>query len=167
MYTLKHGTLSYEVDHAVKGADFVRGYDADGKVIVSFEGVTNFSSFLYSGTYLTPEKCAEESCNEVKHVNGSLIRSDGEQIFLPYLPSSGGNLTNHVTFDNGKGIACKDSDGKIKHVTFLSSTNILWIGYDMSNYPIKFGAPIVLTSEHYGEALPSAGIKGRIFFKKV
>lgn len=85
-----------------------------------------------------------------------------------YLPLSGGNLTNHVTFANGKGVACEDSTGATKYVMFLSTTDILWIGYDMpTGYVAKFGIPIVLGSENYGATLPTAGTAGRIFFKKV
>ena len=36
---------SYTVDHAVKGADFIHGYDADSVLIVASDGIVNFSCF--------------------------------------------------------------------------------------------------------------------------
>lgn len=85
-----------------------------------------------------------------------------------YLPLSGGNLTDNVIFNNGKGVLGKDTAGAAQYLVFLSSSNTLWLGYDMpDDYLAKFGVPIVLTSDHYGATLPTAGTKGRIFFKKV
>lgn len=80
MATLKYGTLSYVVDHAVKGVDFVRGYDAEGKCVVAFEGVTDFSGFSYSGAYMAPTACLEEGCNQVSHIGGKLVRRDGQEL---------------------------------------------------------------------------------------
>lgn len=80
MQTLKYGGLSYTVDHAVKGVDYIHGYNADGQRIVAFDGVTDFSDFEYTGTYLAPDKCLEEGCNVVKHVDGRLLRGDGKML---------------------------------------------------------------------------------------
>lgn len=71
---------SYAVDHAVKGEDFIHGYDADGILIVAFEGVTDFSGFTYDGTYMEPEHCLAEGCNDVKFVGGHLVTRDGNAI---------------------------------------------------------------------------------------
>lgn len=68
---------SYTVDHAVKGADYIHGYDEDSVMIVSFEGVTDFSGFTYDGTYMEPGHCLAESCNDLKYVNGALFKADG------------------------------------------------------------------------------------------
>lgn len=71
------GEQSYTVNHAVKGADYVHGYDAEGNLVVSFEGVTNFSGITYDGTYMAPEACVDEPCNQLYHVNGKLVKRDG------------------------------------------------------------------------------------------
>ena len=68
---------SYTVDHAVKGADFIHGYDAEGIMIVSFEGITDFSGFTYDGTYLEPADYLDEDCNDVKFHDSSLKKADG------------------------------------------------------------------------------------------
>lgn len=80
MATLTFNGTSYTVNHAVKGADYIHGYDAEGNCVVSFEGVTNFSAITYSGTYMTPENCLDESCNDVKFHDGSFKRPDGSTI---------------------------------------------------------------------------------------
>ena len=68
MATLTFNGESYTVDHAVKGEDFIHGYDANSVMIVSFEGITNFADFDYDGTYMEPEHCLAEGCNVVKYV---------------------------------------------------------------------------------------------------
>lgn len=77
MATLSYGGVSYTVDHAVKGADYIHGYDEDSVMIVSFEGVTDFSGFAYDGTYMEPGHCLSESCNDLKYVGGALVKADG------------------------------------------------------------------------------------------
>lgn len=80
MATLSFGGVSYTVDHAVKGADFIHGYDANNTPVVSFEGVTDFSGFAYDDTYMTPEDCLQESCNAVIYHNGMFKRPDGSTV---------------------------------------------------------------------------------------
>ena len=77
MAILTYYDNSYTVDHAVKGEDFIHGYDADGILIVAFEGITNFSGFTYDGTYLEPEDCLAEGSNDVKYMDGGLKKADG------------------------------------------------------------------------------------------
>ena len=71
---------SYTVDHVVKGADFIHGYDENAVLIVSFEGIRDFSGFTYDGTYLEPEHCLAEGCNDVKCVGGKLVTRDGKTV---------------------------------------------------------------------------------------
>lgn len=80
MATLTFNGASYDVDHAVKGSDYVHGYDANGTIIISFEGVSDFSVITYNGTYMDPEDCLEEACNSVKHCNGGLVKADGTKL---------------------------------------------------------------------------------------
>lgn len=68
MATLKFNEISYTVDHAVKGEDYVHGYDENGNRIVAITGIEDFSKIAYDGSYLSPEVCAEEECNNVKSV---------------------------------------------------------------------------------------------------
>lgn len=77
MATLTFNGASYTVDHAVKGADYIHGYDANGIVVAAFEGVKDFGQFTYTGTYMSPEKCLDDANNNVRHVNGVLVRCDG------------------------------------------------------------------------------------------
>lgn len=70
----------YTVDHAVKGVDYIHGYNAEELMIVSFEGVTDFSKFTYDGEYMSPEMCEAEACNEAILVNGKLRTKDGRQV---------------------------------------------------------------------------------------
>lgn len=77
MATLTFNGESFTVDHAAKGADYIHGYDANGVLIVSFDGVTDFSGFTYDGTYMAPSDCMGESCNVVRRVGGKLVNGDG------------------------------------------------------------------------------------------
>ena len=87
---------SYTVDHVVKGADFIHGYDAEGIMIVSFEGITDFSGFTYDGTYMEPEHCLAEGCNDVKYVDGTLKKKDG----TPLSPNDYGAAESGHTHDD-------------------------------------------------------------------
>ncbi len=80
MATLAYNGESYAVDHAVKGADYIHGYDADGVLVVAFDGVTDFSYFTYSGTYMDPSECLTEHCNTVSYCGGAFKRLDGTKV---------------------------------------------------------------------------------------
>lgn len=71
---------SFEVDHAVKGEDYVHGYDAAGHCIISIDGVKDFSLITYDGVYMNPRECLSEPCNSVKYCGGTLKTADGEVI---------------------------------------------------------------------------------------
>ena len=71
---------SFEVDHAVKGEDYVHGYDAAGHCIISIDGVKDFSLITYDGVYMNPRECLSEPCNSVKYCGGSLKTADGEMV---------------------------------------------------------------------------------------
>lgn len=78
MANLIFNSETFVVNHAVKGPDYVHGYDDNGKLIIAIEGVTNFAGITYDGEYMEPEQCLEESCNVVKFVNGRLVNNKGE-----------------------------------------------------------------------------------------
>lgn len=80
MPTLTFNGESFTVNHAVKGADFIHGYDDDSILIVSFEGISDFSAFTYDGTYMEPEHCLAEGCNVVKYVGGKWQTSEGKPL---------------------------------------------------------------------------------------
>ena len=80
MATITFNGENFEVDHAVKGGDFVHGYDADGNCIIAIDGVSDFSDITYDGVYMDPRDCLAEPCNSVKYCGGSLKTADGEVI---------------------------------------------------------------------------------------
>ena len=71
---------SYTVDHAVKGADYVHGYDAGGVCVVAFENVEDLSAITYDGAFLTPENCAAEKCNKTVLCGGKLQTLGGDLV---------------------------------------------------------------------------------------
>lgn len=77
MATLTFNGTSYTVDHAVKGTDYVHGYDAAGVMVVCIGGVVNFNAITYDGSYMTPESCTEDPCNDVICSDGVLKTKDG------------------------------------------------------------------------------------------
>lgn len=85
MSTLTYNNEVFSVDHAVKGADYIHGYDANGVLIVSFDGVTDFSCFEYDGTYMGPGECLTEHCNTVRYCGGALKTLDGRWVTPPML----------------------------------------------------------------------------------
>lgn len=102
METLTYNGESFTVDHAAQGADYIHGYDAAGVLIVAFGGVTDFSGFTYSGTYMSPSDCLGEACNDVKYCGGGLKTRGGDQLMpgdFGALPSSGGALYGDLRFD--------------------------------------------------------------------
>ena len=86
MATITFCGETFTVDHAVKGADYVHGYDAGGNLIVGLDGVTDFSKITYSGSYLSPGDCLAEACNNVKHCGGVLKKTDGTVITPEMVP---------------------------------------------------------------------------------
>lgn len=76
MATLRFNETDYVVSHAVKGTDYIHGYNADNVCTVAIEGITDFSVIEYDGEYMAPEACLPEKCNEVLYVNGTLMRRD-------------------------------------------------------------------------------------------
>lgn len=82
MAVLKFNSKSYTVDHAVKGDDYVHGYNANGICIVSIDGVKDFSTISYSGTYLSPDECLAESRNDLKYCGNELLTNDGRPVQL-------------------------------------------------------------------------------------
>ena len=71
---------TYTVDYAVKGADFIHGYDSEGIKIISYDGISDFSDFGYDQSYLEPEEFFQELDNIVRHHEGALKRSDGNTL---------------------------------------------------------------------------------------
>lgn len=80
MATLTFNGNSYTVDHAVKGANYIHGYDVDGTCVVALDGVTDFSGITYNGSYMAPENCLEENYNDLKYCGGSITTRDGRDV---------------------------------------------------------------------------------------
>lgn len=74
---------TYAVNHAVKGADYIHGYDANGVCIVAFEGVADLTAIGYDGTFMAPGDCAEEACNKVVYCGGKLKTLGGGAVSVP------------------------------------------------------------------------------------
>jgi len=122
--TLTYNGTSYTVDHAVKGTDFIHGYDANAVMIVSFEGIINFSAFDYDGTYMEPEHCLAEGCNVVKYVGGKWQTSDGKPLLragtitfpvASWVDNGNEIFTQNVTVEGGTAntlVALQPSDGQ-------------------------------------------------------
>lgn len=95
MATLTFNGESFEVDHAVKGEDYVHGYNAAGECTVTIDGITDFSVVTYDGTYLDPSACFAEACNEVRYVGGKFITKDGTEV--PVAQSSHTQAASTIT----------------------------------------------------------------------
>lgn len=166
MYILKYGTDTYEVDHAVKGADYVHGYDADGNCIVSIEGISSFSTISYSGTYLVPTECEAEPCNDVKHVNGELLRRDGTPASHKHSASDidSGTLSSErlPTVPVAKG-----GTGATTAAAALSRLGAVPLSGGKMTGALTINGLILTAGVDYGDTLPAAGTPGRLFFKKV
>lgn len=80
MATITFNGESYTVDHAVKGADYVHGYDADGVMVCCITGVVNFDAIGFDGTYMSPSACLEETCNELAYTGGWTKNKNGATI---------------------------------------------------------------------------------------
>ena len=80
MATLTFHDESYTVDHATKGVDYIHGFDENGTLIVSFDGVTDFSCFTYDGDFMAPSDCLTERCNTVVHCRGKFKKADGTDV---------------------------------------------------------------------------------------
>lgn len=80
MYTLTYLDRSFDVDHAVKGPDYVHGYDANGICVVSIDGVTSFDDIYFDGEYMDPAECASEACRTIRYVGGALVCTDGTAV---------------------------------------------------------------------------------------
>lgn len=109
MPNLSFGDKSYTVNHAVKGPDYIHGYNADGTLLIAFDGVSDFSGFSYKGTYMDPTECATEGCNGTILVGGALKTKDGRKVKaaeVGALPTTGGTMTGMVQFkpENGTGV---------------------------------------------------------------
>jgi hypothetical protein len=133
---------SYTVDHVVKGADFIHGYDENAVLIVSFEGIRDFSGFTYDGTYLEPEHCLAEGCNDVKFVGGKWLNRDGTpllrsvKIAFPaasWVDTGTEIYTQAVTVEGGTAntlVALQPSDGQF---TLLLEEGISFLKVDNNN----------------------------------
>lgn len=99
MATITFNGESFTVDHAVQGADYVHGYDAESNLVIAFDGVSNLSAISYDGVYVMAGNCLAEPCNDVKYCEGVLKTRAGEVIQTfdwEFIGSwtNGGSLTN-------------------------------------------------------------------------
>lgn len=109
MPTITFNGESFTVDHAAKGADYIHGYDADGVVIVSFDGITDFSGYSYDGAYMNPSDCLAEQCNEMSYCGGVVKTKDG--VAVPPSAIGAAPAGNGVGVITGVGIASDNVAG--------------------------------------------------------
>lgn len=134
MATLTFNSESYTVDHAVKGADYIHGYDANGILIVAFDGISDFSAYSYDGSYVNPEACFDETCNIVKYINGKLLTNNGNAADLvDYLHSTGGTVNGSVTVSKSGACFVKVEDtSKSRDFGMVTSSGVCGL-YDYNN----------------------------------
>ena len=130
----------YTVDHAVKGADFIHGYDADSVMVVSFEGINDFSGFSYNGTYMEPEHCLAEGCNDVKFVGGKWQTRDGKSLlrtvsitFSTSWTASDSNYTQTVTVNDGTANSLVSLQPTVAQIVALQSAGVAALVVDNNN----------------------------------
>lgn len=115
MATLSFNGISYDVDHAVKGADYIHGYSADGTCVISIDGITDFNVVTYDGAYMSPDACADEQCNAVRYVNNQIVTADGREVpVTDAFIATYGVTTNaeiDAAYQAGKRVLCVSSDG--------------------------------------------------------
>lgn len=142
MAILTFNGSSYTVDHAVKGSDYIHGYDVNGNPVIAIEGIKDFSIVQYDGEYLAPGSCFSEACNEVRCVNGKLVMRNGEVV-----GTAGGNLTliDVANFDNGS--FTEIIDGKTVQHEVLFDANGKLIAID--GVAIELGDNAELESTEY------------------
>lgn len=119
MATLTFNGESFAVDHAVKGADYIHGYDANGVLIVAFDGVTDFAGFIYDGTYMEPRECLTEHCNTVRYCGGALKTLDGKVVMLTS-PSEEEEWANPPMLDGVEYRTTMRFDGKVVYAKAVS-----------------------------------------------
>ena len=131
---------SYTVDHVVKGADFIHGYDENAVLIVSFEGIVDFSGFTYDGTYMEPEHCLAEGCNDVKYAEGKWQNSDGKPLlrtvsitFSTSWTASGSNYTQPVTVTGGTANSLVALQPTATQIATLQSAGVVALVVDNNN----------------------------------
>ena len=103
MANLTFNNETFVVNHAVKGADYIHGYNADGRMVACIEGIVNFDAISYDGEYMTPSACIEEACNDATYINGTLKTKSGATIPANYagIAHISGNYTLQPA-DSGK-----------------------------------------------------------------
>lgn len=165
------GALGYTPLHVTNDSE-----SSQTKVNIDITDPYSFHLSITNNTGTTPHSCSifQGSTNDdnrgigiydAKNNKIAWVYNDSNQSLAVNVPTS---FSDHIVFNNGKGIRGNDSSGAAQYLMFLSTSNTLWFGYNMpTTYMAKFGIPIILTTQHYGTSLPAAGTAGRVFFKKV
>ena len=130
MANLTFNGETHVVDHAAKGTDYIHGYDANGQMIVCFEGITDFSAFTYDGTYMAPTSCATEACNEAIYIDGVLKTKGGTNVIVGY-PVLQGSADPTTSTVGAIGQAYYNTTSQtvficVAHITSSSATQYTW-----------------------------------------
>jgi hypothetical protein len=170
MATLIFNGETYIVDHAVKGTDYVHGYDANGRMVTCISGVVDFSAIEYDGEYLAPEACLEEACNSAVYVNGTLQTKLGNVIPASYseLFKISGNYT--LALNNAGKLGWVESQAIITvpnntSVPFPTKTEIEILSY--TDASVTFAAATGVSLLSLDDAKSIAGKYGVVTLKKI
>lgn len=161
MATLTYNNMSWEVDHAVLGKNYVHGYDAAGNIVIAIDDTTDLDNIVYDGEYMQPDACLEESCNDVKYLNGLFVTPDGKEVggkpfkLATSIVNDGAFAGSTINFSTNVARGILDSDAKYALIAFhLSDTDTT-----------KINAIV----EIYGTTIVSFcnGVDGSIYSRKV
>lgn len=118
MSTLSYCGMSWNVDHAVKGPNYIHGYNINGTRVVSIEDTVDFDNIEYDGAYMLPEECISDSCNTLMYVGGTVVRSDGTPVSIPV---GGGNASDIDLSNLENGTWTEIIDGEVINHTSVFS----------------------------------------------
>ena len=119
MPTVTYNSETFTCTTALKGADYIHLLDSSGNMLVSFDGVVDFSGFsITDGAWATPTE--EDLCPIAVIEDDGTI---GKSSFKPSDITKAANVTleslgaapaNHTHTPASIGAAALDSDGKVK-----------------------------------------------------
>lgn len=146
METLKYGSLTYEVDHAVLIADYhfpggvgkirhsIHGYDSSNRLIVALDDIADMSKVEYSGDLMNSSSCFEEPCNIVRYVGGELVTGDRAPVPL--------NIITVFLVERSV-----DSDG---NVTYTPD----WFDFDVAQSTLELSGTVICRVYDEGQQYP-------------
>lgn len=121
-----NNTDEYIVSHAVKGPNYIHGFDERGTMIVAFEAISDFSLYTYTDKFLAPDECFEEPLNRVSYVNNKLVMADGTGV--PIWRKETISLTSGGWKDKKQEVSCSLADTDNLVIVSPASSSIVRYG---------------------------------------